>query len=224
MCASSASAQELRERAFDLQLFTPTAAPGATFLIERPEPLRHLSVSVGLSVNGASNPFVRRTDGPTGTTTDPVLSALFQGELLAALGLFEFLELGLAIPLVLGDAVANSTNGPDLISGSPAGLTLGASDIRVSAKVPILRGDFALAARVQFALPPCAGESCASMPWFASTRYWTLFPSLVASGTLGPVRISGELGYRMRQRRQVADFIQDDEIHTGLGVSWAVIP
>jgi len=224
LSASSASAQELREQAFDLQLFTPTAAPGATFLIERPEPLRHLSFSVGLSINGASNPFVRRTvDAAGATTTTPVVSSLLQGEVLAALGLFEFVEIGLAIPLVMGQAAPNSPEGPRLLEDA-TDFAVGASDIRFSAKVPILRGDFALAARVQFAIPPCAGESCASMPWFASTRYWTLFPSLVASGTLGPVRISGELGYRMRQRRQVGDFIQDDEIHTGLGVSWAVIP
>jgi outer membrane protein OmpA-like peptidoglycan-associated protein len=218
--STAAAQEEVRQQAFDLQLFTPTAAPGASFLIERPEPLRHLSFSVGLSLNGALNPFVRRAaDG----SVLPVVNSLFQGEVLAALGLFEFIELDLAVPLVLGSAVANSPEGPDLY-GALGDLAVGASDLRVSAKVPLLRGDFALAARVQMNLPPCVGASCADMPWFASTRYWTLFPSLIAAGTLGPVRISGELGYRMRQRREIGNFIQDDEIHTGLGLNWSVIP
>lgn len=221
---STAAAQEDGQRlhAFDLQLFTPTAAPGASFLIERPEPLRHLSFSVGLTLNGAVDPFMRRSV----TGTEALVSSLLQGEVLAALGLFEFLELDLAIPLVMGRAVPNDPSGAALFTRTARDgeFSVGASDLRVSAKVPLLRGDFALAARVQMSLPPCVGESCADMPWFASTRYWTLFPSLIAAGTLGPVRISGELGYRMRQRRQVGEFIQDDEIHTGLGLNWSLIP
>jgi outer membrane protein OmpA-like peptidoglycan-associated protein len=227
------SDEDLRLRAFDLQLFTPTASNGSTFLIERPEPLPHLSLSFGLHVNVANEVFRRvSADG----TAVPLVGPLAQGEVLAAIGLFEYLELGLAIPLVVGGAVPAVDGAPlrmggdvrpprpDLENASAQTTQVGASDLRVSLKVPLVRGDFSLAARVGMGLPLCAGERCVDVPWFSSTRYWTFVPGVVAAGVLGPVRISGELSYRMRQRREVGDFIQDDEIHTAAGVTWRIIP
>lgn len=219
--------EDLRLRAFDVQLFTPTAAPGSTFLIERPEPLRHLSFSVGLHANAAADVLQRFAPGGGSTT---LVGPIAQGELLAALGLFEQIEIGLAIPLVMAqaaDSVAGAASPrPDLFGGSAerGSFQIGASDLRVSVKVPLVRGDFALSARVGLGLPPCAGESCGSMPWFASTRYWSLLPELVAAGTVGPVRISGALGYRLRQRREVSPFIQDDEVHLAAGAAWSIVP
>ncbi|GAB4110620.1 MAG: hypothetical protein OHK0013_46500 [Sandaracinaceae bacterium] len=220
--------EDLRLRAFDLQLFTPPASLGSTFLIERPEPMRHLSFSVGLHGNVATDVFQRFPEG--GGPGRTMVGPMGQVELLAALGLFEHLELGLAVPLAFAEATvaeAGTTGAarPDLLGADPRrALQVGASDLRVSVKVPLVRGDFSLAARVGLGLPPCVGESCGAMPWFASTRYWTLFPSLVAAGVVGPIRISGELGYRLRQRREVGDFIQDDELHSALGVTWTILP
>ncbi|MBX7196931.1 MAG: OmpA family protein [Sandaracinaceae bacterium] len=226
--------EDLRLRAFDLQLFTPPAAQGATFLIERPEPLRHLSVSIGLSANVATDVFQRYPVGSGSPTT--LVGPMAQGELLAAIGLFEQMELGLAIPLAMAQAAGPETttdpsqaSRPNLFGGGVSSaeggsFQVGASDLRVSIKVPLLRGDFALAGRVGMSLPPCAGESCASMPWFSSMRYWTFVPELIAAGTLGPVRIAGTLTYRMRQRREVGDFIQDDEIQLAAGATWTIVP
>ncbi len=221
--------EELRLRAFDLQLFTPPAAPGATFLIERPEPLRHLSLSVGLHANVATDVFQRFPAGGGGGTT--LVGPMVQGEVLVALGLFEQMELGLAVPLAMASAVPSGPGSdpsqmprPDLFVGTASSFQVGASDLRVSLKVPLLRGDFSLAGRVGLGLPPCAGEGCGSMPWFASTRYWTFLPELIASGVVGPIRISGTVTYRMRQRRQIGDFIQDDELQLAAGATWTIIP
>jgi outer membrane protein OmpA-like peptidoglycan-associated protein len=219
--------EDLRLRAFDLQLFTPPAALGSTFLIERPEPIRHLSISMGLHGNVASDVLQRFPEG--GGAGRTMVGPMGQVELLAALGLFEHLELGLAVPLAFADATVAARDvrpeRPDLLGADPQrAMQVGAADLRVSVKVPLLRGDFSLAARVAMGLPPCAGESCGGMPWFASARYWSFLPSLVAAGVMGPIRISGELGYRMRQRREVGDFIQDDEIQTALGVTWTIVP
>jgi len=222
--------EALRLQAFDLQLFTPPAAPGATFLIERPEPLRHLSVSVGLHANVAADVFQRfPAGGGTGTT---LVGPMMQGELLAAIGLFEQMELGLALPVAMANAtpsVDGSVANPDMprpnLYSDVTTFQAGASDLRVSLKVPLLRGDFSLSGRVGLGLPMCAGtDTCGSMPWFASTRYWTFLPEVVASGVVGPIRVSGSVGYRMRQRRQVGDFVQDDEIHLAAGVTWTIVP
>jgi OOP family OmpA-OmpF porin len=67
-------------------------------------------------------------------------------------------------------------------------------------------------------LPTSGGQN------FLGSDYWTLYPSLVAAGDLGPVRIAGELGFRMRQRRQIGDFIQDDEVQLAAGATWTIIP
>ncbi len=216
--------EPLRLRAFDLQLFTPPAAQGSTFLIERPEPLPHLSFSLGLHGNAAADTF-QRFDADRRT---PLVGPIAQVELLAALGLFHALEVGVAVPLVLGEAVGPDASGTRPNLGDPGAsadsFQIGGSDVRLALKVPLLRGDFALAAVVSMGIPPCAGESCASLPWFASSRYWSFAPSLVASGAVGIVRVSGAIAYRLRQRRGIGDFIQDDELHLAAGAAVTIVP
>ncbi|MDQ3035484.1 MAG: OmpA family protein [Myxococcota bacterium] len=196
-------------RGIDVQLFTPPAAVGSTFLIDRPAVPRHLHAVFGLSASYAADPFVRV--GPDGTQS--VVAHLFQGEVLAALGLFEFIELGLALPIAVGD-VAEDALAPTLRTSVVAGL----SDLRLSMKMPIVRGDFSLSGRLVVGLP--TGDQGN----FLGMGYWTTTPELVAAWDLGVVRLAGELGYRLRQRRAIRDFEQDDELQIALGGEVPIIP
>ena len=79
----------------DLQLFQPTLATGTTFTLDRPEVPRHLTIVAGLGVNGASR-LMERGDG------EDIAPWRVQADLLFALGLFEWVEFGVALPVVFG--------------------------------------------------------------------------------------------------------------------------
>ncbi len=218
-CVLVAPATARAQRAFDLQLFLPPAAGGSTFTIARPTVPRHLNAVFGIAGNYALNPFVRgqavAQDGTVVLPSTPVVRNMAQMEALAAIGLFEYLELGVAVPMAI---VTTPTNQNLLDSSYSYGTNAGMGDIRLSAKIPILRGDFALAARFVTQLP--TGDSNN----FLSTGYWIATPSVVMAWNPGPLTVAAEVGYRFRQRRSLPGFEEDDEIQASAGVVVPVIP
>jgi outer membrane protein OmpA-like peptidoglycan-associated protein len=192
-------AQDVSDQ-FDSQIFHPTVGPGATFTIDRPSVPRHGTFSVGLAVGAATGTFERSFDD------EAVVPWRLDAELLASVGLFEWIELGLAMPVVL----ASTTNDP-FQTELQHETALRPGDLRLQAKVPILRGDVALAARVLFSLPTGDGNR------FLGTDYWTTLPSLVLAWRAGIFTLSADLGWRFRRRVVVGAFEWDDELHTALG-------
>ena len=193
-----------QDQGAESQLFLPTTSPGTTFTIDRPELPRHLTFVVGLGVNGANGIF-RRND-----ETD-IVPWRVDGELLFGLGLFEWVELGLALPLV----VAESTTDPfqDTLNTDTV---VRPGDIRLSAKVPLIRGETALSARLVFSIP--TGDEGR----FLGQGYWTFTPGVVFAWRTGIFRLGAELAYRLRQRTGVGAFEQDDELHVALGAGLEV--
>lgn len=217
-CALTFAPTVHAQRDFDLQLFLPPAAGGSTFTIDRPSVPRHLNVVAGVAASYASEPFVRRDgvtqDGSVVLPGAPVVRHLAQFEALAALGLFEFLELGVAVPVAIVDRPLEA----DLLARSFTYETAaGVGDVRLTAKVPLLRGDVAVAARLVTHLPTGDAEN------FLGTAYWMVTPSMVLAWAPGPLTISGELGYRFRQRSALPGFEQDDEIHVAAGITVPVV-
>ena len=201
-------------RCFDLQTFLPTPSTGSTFSIERPAVLRHLAVEMGLAMSASFSVLGRQTASDSADLSDlaPVLA---QGELLGAIGLFERLEVGVALPVAY---IQRPEAGADLTAEELATSgKLGLSDLRISAKVPLLWGDFALAVRGLFSLPTGNSDE------FLSTGYWGLMPGVLASGRVGPVTIAGDLGYRFRRLARLGNLVQDDEIQAGLGARWDLL-
>ena len=116
--------------------------------------------------------------------------------------------------------ISTSVYSSSIVTGS--GYTLidviaGLSDLRLYAKMPILRGEVGLAARIIVGLP--MGDT----PEFLGNRFWTLYPNLVLTWDPGPVQIGAELGYRLRQRRSLGDFEQDDELQLTVGGNVPII-
>jgi outer membrane protein OmpA-like peptidoglycan-associated protein len=208
LAPGAASAQP--PRGIDVQLFVPPSSVGSTFVIDRPSVPRHLNAVFGVAASYALEPFVRVD--PSGNA-QPVVAHYFQGEVLAALGLFEYLEFGLALPFAVAE-VADDALAPDITRSTVVGL----SDLRLSLKMPIVRGDFSLAARLVVALP--TGDQTS----FLGMGYWTTLPEIVAAWDLGFLTVAGELGYRLRQRRAIGDFEQDDEIQIALGAAVPILP
>ncbi len=204
--AGAVHAQELR--AIDPQLFVMPTAGGTTFTIDRPSVPRHLTFVFGLGAQYARAPFVRAN--ADGSSTN-IVADLAQADLMVAAGFFELVELGVAVPLVLGNVADDAT------AEIPANAWhFAPGDVRLSAKFPILRGDFSLAARGVFTLPTGDDGN------FLGARSWTAWPELVAAYALGKLTLAGDLGYRLRRRAALGNFEQDDEIHFGAGATYAI--
>jgi outer membrane protein OmpA-like peptidoglycan-associated protein len=213
--ATNAAAQYARD--FETQLFLPPAAGGSTFTIDRPTVPRHLNIVAGIAASYALEPFVRTetlaADGTVIFPQAPVVRHLGQFEALAALGLFEYLELGVAFPVVLIDS-ADDHSLPTYTYSTSANL----GDLRLSAKVPLLRGEVGIAARFVASLPTGWWEN------FSGMEYWIAQPSLVFAWDPGPLTVSAEVGYRFRQRSSLPGYEQDDEILASAGITVPIIP
>ncbi len=199
---STAEAQP--RETIETQLFQLTPTAGTGFTVDRPEVPRHLTYSVGLGLNGASGIFVR-TDG------EGVVPWRVDAEALAALGLFEWFELGVAVPLVIG-ASTEDPFATDVVNET----YVRAGDVRLSAKVPLLRGDFALSAKGLFTIPSGDGDH------FLGQGYWTFMPSLVTAYRTGIFSIGADVGWRFRQKSALGNFEQDDELHLAVAANLRV--
>jgi outer membrane protein OmpA-like peptidoglycan-associated protein len=199
-------------RCFELQLFLPSPNIGTTFTIDTPGVPRHLTFVFGANFSVANGLLERVDPGSDMSTT--VAETLLHAEVMASIGLFEFVEIGLVVPFATTwyRDNFNSTEADPLTSSE-----FGLGDLRVLAKVPILRGDFGLALRGVFTIPT-ANEN-----HFIGTDYWTLYPNLVAAYKIWRLTIGAELGYRFRRRNALNGFEQDDELQGNLGLSFKVV-
>lgn len=204
--SGAVSAQTLR--GFDTQIFLPPAVEGTTFLIDRPQVPRHLSYVVGLSTNWARQTLTRSGDDAV------VVPWVLQNDLLLALGLFEWMELGVAMPVIIAKT---SESARVLDSTIPHDTTVRPGDARLSLKVPIVRGAFSLSGRMIVSLPSGSQDK------FLGAGYWTLYPNLVAAYKIGALSLGAEAGYRLRQRVQLPGLEYDDELQFAFGAAYAVI-
>lgn len=207
----------------DTQLFLPTAGPSATFGIDRPEALEHGSFSLGLG-SSFSTGLLIRNDGPG---SERVLVAWrVQPEVYASVGLFHLLELGVIAPV----SIVRSVNDP-FVAGPTLNTDVMLSDIRLSAKAPLVRGPNALALKLMATVPTGAGTPCPlnglglCVPSrnYSGLDYWSLTPSAIGSTTLGRVTLGAELSYRIRRRALLGDLEIDDELIAAVGARWQVI-
>ena len=222
--ARPAAAQDCEQTAtcrnIDLQLFLPPAGAASTFTIARPEVPRHLTVVLGLDGSFARAPLRRQSgdedeDGEPDVTQN-VVPWLAQAELLAAVGLFEVLEVGIALPLVFASAATDASLMTDTLVHETAG---GLGDLRLEAKLPLVRGDFALSVRSVFTVPTSTGDDN-----FLGAGYWSTTPSLVTAVDVGDLRLAAELGYRFRKRTALGELEQDDEMQLAGGLNYALSP
>jgi OOP family OmpA-OmpF porin len=197
-------AADLRaQRAIDVQIFTPPAGQSAALTIPEPELPAHGTLVLGASTNYARSPLVK--------AQTKVVSDLVQLEPSLALSLFNALELGAVMPFAYS-RVADDLAVPRVLSSH-----LGASDLRLSALVPIFSGQTALALSFVATLPTGQGAS------LIGARNWTATPALALRQKLGAWALSAALGYRFRERDVLVGIEQDDELDAALGAAVSVL-
>ncbi|MFL5350035.1 MAG: outer membrane exchange protein TraB [Hyalangium sp.] len=174
LASTSATAQDAR---FDVQLFRPSGAPQDLVMVGQSRPLSHLSASGGFYLNFSVDPLVLVNKG--GDSSNKALSIVgnrLQLDAMATVGLLDWAELGVDMPLVLAQGGDNleaiGTEGP--IQGYVLG------DLRLTGKVAIpgLRRraeDSGLGAALTLGLSLPTGDQNA----FASDGALTYTPGLI---------------------------------------------
>lgn len=206
----------------DAQTFTPAAGAVTAFSTSEPETLGHGELSVGLSSSYARRPLVRHVDCASAPSDrscliaggeTPVVRDLVQVELLSAVGLFDVLEVALAVPLAWGH-VADDFVLPTRLSAQTA-----FSDLRLSVRAPVARGDLAAALMLTATLPTGDAES-----GFGSQSV-TLLPAILVRQRIDDLSLAASLGYRARERVALPGYAeQDDELDASLALALRVTP
>lgn len=198
------------EPTVDINIFQPTPGARNFFTTESGHVNSHLGISGGLNLNYAYQPLsVVFIEEDEQNDIGAVVPWRLDAVALAALGLYDIAEIGLAVPFVnqgnldaSGFEAANLANRfPDEISSFAVG------DIRVVPKINLLElddGIFSAAAVGTVILPTGDAD-------YARENNLVLAPSLALSSTLGPVRLGLNVGYRIRDRTRTATLIVDDE-------------
>jgi len=116
LLALSASAQSGSDGTrFDVQSFRPNGSPQDLAMVGQSRPLSHLSVSLGLVMDFALDPLVLVQTGSSNKVLSVVGNRLTL-DAVASVGLLDWMEIGLAMPLVLSQSSDNleaiGTEGP----------------------------------------------------------------------------------------------------------------
>jgi outer membrane protein OmpA-like peptidoglycan-associated protein len=200
--AARASAQDVG--AISLQRFAPAAAPDNYVVTERALSLRHLELSIAGIVDYARDPLIGEVDGDE----TAIIPDRLGGELMLAFGLFDRLELGVAVPATL--AQRSAVNGLDTAASL--------ADLRILPKLLLIEaGLLSIGIRVPFELPTGDERRFSGHPGLR------IVPTLIVSLEIERFGAALNAGYRWRKESvEIATgdtvLVIDDEFVGSLGL------
>jgi len=218
LVCSTADAQDLvvagpTEPSIDVQNFQAVPSPHAVFAVESAESSTHLQFSGGFIFNYANKPLVLVSDADG--TEQALIKDQVSGDVLAALGLFDIAEVGLALPVYLLNGVEGGTISPDAASGA----TLG--DLRMRAKLTLLnpqKSAIGLAPYVQVGFP--TGDTKA----FTSSGGFYGRPGLLMDMRIERFLMSLNLSANLQGERKFANLNVGSQLLFGLGAEYEIVP
>ncbi len=205
--ATAAQAQDV-SRTFLLERFQPQAGAGDVLGVQSAAVSPHLMPQILVYASYADVPLraVTVTDeGVRQTLAASQTTMTVSG----AIGLFNRVEVGLAVPVVITQAVGAGVVDPGLSAG---GSQVALADLRVQAKVRLLDvGPFSFAASLPVTLPTAGGAA------YAGYAGPTATPTVIGQWN-GPRRsaVLLDLGVAIRQQQQLLN------LTVGSAFTWAV--
>jgi len=194
MCLNleEAKAQE----GISIETFKPSSSTNSIYELTLTKPKEHLKWSVGGLFSYAHKPVFRKRQSlddnnqETTTTDYPVLMRT-TADLYAALGLFDIIELGLAIPVIIyqksDDEIESQNNGVQ---------SSGLGDIRVEAKGRFYnKSNIGIGAGLTITIP--TGHYISDQAYLGAT-YPTLEPKFLIDYDKGPLLLALNLGFITR--------------------------
>ncbi len=202
---------------FQLQQFEPVPSQSKNTLnVSRSDVLDHLTPSVGLMLHFADDPLVayRVLDGER-TLESRVVDDQLMGEITAALGLFDALELGLVLPLALYQSGEDDTVTADI-----DGFAL--ADPRIIPKVRVLNperfGGLGLGLSAPVYLPLGSSDR------FVSDGKVRVEPRLALDFRIARFIAAANVAYQARPETVALNYVADDMLRWGLGLEHGVGP
>ena len=173
----------------------------------------HLSYDIGLWFGFADDPLVLdlQTDGDL-TRRGELVGSRLGAELVASLALYRWVQIGIALPMVLfqdRDGVIEGVSGlPDLGS-------IGVGSPRIVPKIRLLN-QAAHGVHIAF-MPTFVTPSLGNTSYFGQDT-WSFEPEIALSRDFGVLNLIGNIGYRVRRNERFLDLEVDDEIFARVGV------
>ncbi len=212
LVAAPASAQD--REGFRLDRFRPPPTSEDGLGIQYARTLGHLVPSVGLVLDYAHAPLVART---TAGEYGEIVSHRFLAHVTAALGILDFLELHLRVPVAFSASDAPTVGGRSFAAPDVVGIGDGALGGSVSIYSEGRRG-FSLGVVVEAFLPWGTSTSLASDTEFGARG------QLLAGYALDPVTISLVVGGAYRPERDLSAAHVGSELEYALGFLIPTLP
>lgn len=209
-------ADPARADGFNGQRFEPAAGAVGGFMVEQPDVPRHLGFGAGLFLNYALNPVVLRSRATDDVVARPLEHAL-SFNLLGSVGLFDFLEICLDLPihaLYSGDDAV--VGGIDMRTGA------GIGDLRLVNKVAWWLGgspalNFYLGAALPLSFPTGNEEALRGAGGF------TIEPKVLFGMGAARWRAVVNLGYRARLSSMTIDYTGAHQLTYGLAGTFGLL-
>lgn len=199
--AAPLSAQNIDPRGYDNAL-----SPHALVGHHTSSLLRHLAIFTGVSFDYMNDPLVIVADSKT--VHRRLVAHRFTIEPFVALGLFNWVEVGLALPLIAYQS-GQREDDPAFVRRS------GLGDFRLAFKGALVRheqsGGLGLAWVLDVSFPTGRSDS------FMRDRSITATPRLVFDYRIRGFVFGVNIGYRFRRRVEFRDLVIDDEVRVSLG-------
>ena len=180
---------------------------------------KHLALDIGLWLGYANDPLTLNRPGADHARQGSLVSNQVGGELVASIGLWGSLQLGVGVPVVMLQDDDLSSGDPTMPTAPPSSFAIG--DIRFIPKWQILKQgeDFPidLALLLGLTFPTSSGEG------FAGDTNVTATPAVAISRSFGQgVRGGLNLGYRIREQSMAIDLEVNDELFAGVGLGYNI--
>ncbi|MCP3059839.1 OmpA family protein [Myxococcus sp. K38C18041901] len=209
LMASGAQAQIQASQAIDVQQYKP--GPGAYDLLglQGARVGKHLDWNLGLSVNYADDPlnlFDPRRDAYVYRIVDSQLTV----DVMGALALFDWLEIGVALPISTTTSQPAGEVAPSLAQGVDA---TGLGDLRLVPKARLLstEGGLHLAVAASVTIPTSGGDE------FLGADGLTFQPRLLAEWANPHVRLLANVGVNLRGEERLRNLRVGNEFAYGIG-------
>jgi outer membrane protein OmpA-like peptidoglycan-associated protein len=166
----------------------------------------HLDADVGVHLGYELNPLVLSRDGVREAS---LIAHRVHGNVVGAISLFDWLQIGVDVPVTLFQ-----TRDVEALGSAISGVTdpsfIGTGDLRLMPKIRLLREKDQF---VNLAVSPTVTIPTGFPPdSYFGEGFFTFQPEVMASRTLGPVRLAANLGYRLRPETRFFDLVVGNEL------------
>jgi len=208
------------DSAFQLEQFEPMPSQrGNTLNVMNSTVLPGFGFSGGLFFHYVDDPLTISTiTGDQETEVTRIIDNQLKGEASLALGLFDFAELGVILPVT----IYQTGEGAGLVQGNQEVSSFSLSDMRLTPKVRLLDHErfnglgLALAADVYF---PTGDDQN-----YASDGVFRVAPRLALDYHLDRFVVALQGGYAIRPTRQLHNYVSDDALRWGAAVDVPLPP